>query len=63
MSLNRINILNKEEIIQFFSNLQDVGKVNRFPPNRILNMDKTSITMVGKKMSKNIWRKRNRENW
>ena len=51
MSLNRINILNKEEIIQFFPIYKTLEKY-RFPPNRILNMIKRALQWLAKKCLK-----------
>ncbi|XP_011859227.1 PREDICTED: uncharacterized protein LOC105556736 [Vollenhovia emeryi] len=51
-SLNRINAFNKEEVTIFFSNLQQLIGMYRFPPNRIFNMDETGITTVQQKCPK-----------
>jgi hypothetical protein len=51
-SLNRINAFNKEEVTLFFSNLQQIMDMYRFPPNRIFNMDETGITTVQQKCPK-----------
>ncbi|XP_018318037.1 tigger transposable element-derived protein 6-like [Mycetomoellerius zeteki] len=51
-SLNRITAFNKDFIIQFFNNLNEVFQTFKFKPNQIYNMDETGITTVQKKCPK-----------
>jgi hypothetical protein len=47
-SINRITAFNKEEIVKFDDNLQDVMMKYQFTPDKIYNVDETVISTVQK---------------
>lgn len=45
-SINRVTGFNRDEVANFFSNLEQVMSKEKFPPDCIYNMDETGVTTV-----------------
>lgn len=56
--MNRITAYNKNEVDQYFSNLEKAMDKYKFSPDRIYNVDETGIFTVPKKTAKRMGPKR-----
>jgi hypothetical protein len=46
VSINRITGLNRDDVMRFFKNLEDVMTKEKYTPDNIYNMDETGVTTV-----------------